>query len=125
MTAISEGIFAELANVLAALLYGAALAAVYDVFRIFRRMIPRGVVCVSAEDILYWTAAGIGTVSFFFRVNSGQIRGYLAGGIAVGAALYHFLLGKWIVAGVSRLIGRIKKELQKVRKKVTINKDQM
>jgi spore cortex biosynthesis protein YabQ len=120
MISVSEGIFAELHNTAAALLYGALLAAVYDVFRIFRRIIPRGVVCVSLEDILYWTAACIGTFSFFFLVNSGGIRAYLAAGIAAGAALYHFLIGKWILAGVSKLILWIKKELKKLGKAVTI-----
>jgi spore cortex biosynthesis protein YabQ len=120
MIAVSVGIFEELHNVSAAVLFGAALAAAYDVLRIFRRVIPRGVVCVSLEDILYWAAVCIGTFSFFFLVNSGELRAYLAAGIAVGAVLYHFLLGKWILAGISKLIGWIKKELKKLRKAVTM-----
>jgi spore cortex biosynthesis protein YabQ len=93
---------------------------VYDVFRIFRRIFPRGVLCVSLEDILYWAAACFCTFSFFFRINSGELRAYLAAGIAIGAVLYHFLLGRWILAGISKGIRLAKKALKKLGKAVTI-----
>jgi spore cortex biosynthesis protein YabQ len=122
MIAVSDGIFEELHNALAALVYGAALAAAYDILRIFRRIIPRGAVCVSLEDILYWAAACAGTFAFFFLVNSGGIRAYLAAGIAVGAVLYHFLVGKWLLAGSAKVIRWTKKELKKLCKAVTMKK---
>jgi spore cortex biosynthesis protein YabQ len=120
MISVSEDIFVELHGLAAAMLYGAILAAVYDVLRIFRRVIPRGVVCVSLEDILFWAAACAGTFAFFFLVNSGELRAYLCAGMAVGALLYHFLLGRWILAGVTAMLGWIKKELKKLGKAVTI-----
>lgn len=120
MTAVSAGIAVELHHLAAALLYGAGAAAVYDLLRVFRRILPRGVVCVSLEDVLYWAVVCMGTFAFFVLVNSGQIRAYLAGGIASGALLYHWLIGKWIVEGVSKLVRLVKKELKKHGKAVTI-----
>jgi spore cortex biosynthesis protein YabQ len=120
MIAVSEGIFEELHHLAAALVYGAALAAAYDVLRIFRRILPRGTVCVSLEDIVYWAAACGCTFAFFFAVNSGELRAYLAAGIAVGAVLYHILLGQWLLLAATKLVCLTKKALKKLRKAVTI-----
>ena len=117
---VSEGIFKELHILAAALLFGGGLAAVYDIIRICRRVITRGIFLVSLEDIIYWIFACIVTFAFFFQVNSGGIRGYIVGGIAIGAALYHFLLGKWIIKGVSHLTLWAKKQLKNLKKAVTI-----
>lgn len=117
---VSEGIFKELHILALALLFGGGLAAVYDIIRICRRVITRGIFLVSLEDIIYWIFACIVTFAFFFQVNSGGIRGYIVGGIAIGAALYHFLLGKWIIKGVSYLTLWVKKQLKNLKKAVTI-----
>lgn len=34
--------------------FGTAMAVIYDVFRILRRIIPHNFVAVSAEDLIFW-----------------------------------------------------------------------
>ena len=97
MIAVSEGIFRELQILGYAILLGGGLAAAYDLLRILRRIIPRGIILVSLEDLCYWIAVWIIVFSFLFQENSGGIRGYIVGAIPLGAVIYHYLLGKWII----------------------------
>ena len=57
-----SGLEIELALFLRSLLLGAGLLAVYDGIRIFRRFFSHGMLWISLEDAVYWTAAAI----FFF-----------------------------------------------------------
>lgn len=117
---VSEGIFEELVILAKALGLGAGMAGVYDLIRIARRIIPRGIVWVSLEDFRYWVVACAVTFLFFYQENSGGIRGYILGGIAAGALIYHALLGRWLVRGAAYLVKWSKKQLKNLKKAVTI-----
>lgn len=117
---ISTGIYEELGLLAAAMALGAGLAGVYDLLRIARRIIPRGIVWVSLEDFLYWAVACIVIFAFFYQENAGGIRGYIVGGITAGAIIYHVLLGRWLVRGAAYLAGWSKKRLKNLKKAVTI-----
>ncbi len=117
---VSIGIYEELAILAAAMALGAGMAGVYDLLRIVRRIIPRGIIWVSLEDFLYWAVACIVVFVFFYQENSGGIRGYIVGGITVGAIIYHVLLGRWLVKGTAYLVAWSKKRLKNLKKAVTI-----
>ena len=115
-----SGLEIELALFLRSLLLGAGLLAVYDGIRIFRRFFSHGMLWISLEDAVYWTAAAI----FFFlqlcEVNNGIIRGYILLGMALGAWIYYCLLSRFVMRRLSKVIMRAKKRLKKVRKAATI-----
>lgn len=115
-----SGLEIELALFLRSLLLGAGLLAVYDGIRIFRRFFSHGMLWISLEDAVYWTAAAI----FFFlqlcEVNNGIIRGYILLGMALGAWIYYCLLSRLVMRRLSKVIMRAKKRLKKVRKAATI-----
>lgn len=76
---------------------GAAIAFVYDIFRIFRRTIKTGNVATYAQDSLYWlVAAGIMFLTVYYS-NDGQLRAYLFAGAAIGAVLYALLCSRIIM----------------------------
>lgn len=117
---VSTGIYEELGILAAAMALGAGLAGLYDLLRIIRRILPRGILWVSLEDFLYWAVVCIVVFAFFYQENSGGIRGYIVGGIAVGAIIYHVLLGRWLVKGAEYLAAWSKKQLKNLKKAVTI-----
>ena len=69
---------------------------------------------------MYWAVVCIVVFAFFYQENSGGIRGYIVGGIAVGAIIYHVLLGRWLVKGAAYLAAWSKKQLKNLKKAVTI-----
>lgn len=95
---------------LTALLVGAALAAVYDVFRILRIAFPSGTVCIAIEDICYFILCTFVTFTFILRDNEGMVRSYILLGEVLGWVLYYFTLGSLVIScskGVIRFCHRI------------------
>lgn len=117
---IFSSIPAELALLAEALFMGAGMFFAYDCLRIFRRLVPHGIFWISVEDILYWIAAA----GWFFlricKVNDGIIRFYVLLGVALGAALYYALLGRFLMKYASLGILKLKKQLKKAAKSVTM-----
>ncbi len=120
----AESILRELLLLRDALLLGAAAMVVYDVIRIFRRIIPHGMFWISFEDVLYWIGLGTAVFLLLYYQNDGRIRVYILGGAVLGAVIYYHLLGKFIMRGVSKLIPKLKKQLKKIWKAVTIKTDE-
>ncbi len=106
---MSEVIQQETVVFLLSVLHGAGLTLCYDLLRALRRAIPHGLAAVSAEDFLFWLAAGFLTFCLAFFYTDGVIRGYVAVGIALGVTLYHFSLSGLVVRLLSRLFLLIKR----------------
>lgn len=94
---ISPVIRQEASVFLQAVLHGAFLTVLYDLFRILRRVIRHGPAAVSAEDFLYWLMAGFFTFCFAFEKTDGIVRGYTALGIILGSVLYHEMLSDRLI----------------------------
>ena len=117
---VSDSILREIMVFLSSMALGAALMILYDIIRIFRRILPRGIVWVSVEDILYWLFFGTSVFILLYRENDGAIRGFIVGGIALGLSLYYLLLGRRMMRRIGRSIRSIKKRLKKLRENVKI-----
>ena len=76
----------------AAFVAGAAIAFLYDLIRISRRIVPTGTSAVGIEDILFFTAAAVILFYAAYVKNHGEIRwqGFL--GCAVGTSAYWWVL---------------------------------
>lgn len=94
---ISAEILKEADVLLAAVLMGAAMLLVYDVFRIFRRLVKHGLIWVGAEDILFWTISAVAIFAMLYKENSGYIRGFIIGGVMAGMLCYNLLLSRVVV----------------------------
>ncbi|MCH5332612.1 MAG: spore cortex biosynthesis protein YabQ [Agathobacter sp.] len=102
------------------LLMGACMFALYDLIRILRRLIPHGILWISAEDLVYVVAAALWFFLRVCKVNSGIIRFYFILAMGIGALAYYLILGRPLISHISILILRLKKGLKKLRKTVTI-----
>lgn len=93
---------------LATVVAGAVIGLIYDILRIFRRIIPHKGIFVQAEDALYWLCV----IFFMFYVllikNSGEIRFFTVYGAFLGMLIY-FLIASPLVHAVSdRVIAVVK-----------------
>lgn len=67
---------------------GAALALLYDVFRILRRLRVWSTAAVAVQDVLYWAISTAGVVLVFYVVDDLALRGWYVVGGGMGVAFY-------------------------------------
>lgn len=96
-SAVSAGIKEEAAFLGISILAGAALFLLYDVFRIFRRIVPHGTIWIGAEDFFYWLVCTAVVFVMLYHQNDGMIRGFAIGGVLLGMGLYFLLLSRFVV----------------------------
>ena len=96
-------------------LFGIYITFIYDMLRIFRRVIPQGVFLVSLEDMCFWTYCGMEVFLLMNRDSNGRLRWFAVLGAFVGILLYQKLVSSFVVTYVSALIlwltGRIRRLL--------------
>lgn len=78
------GIEREAAIFLVALLDGIIVTLVYQVIRIFRRIVIHNHFWISLEDIVFWLFAAIYIFTEIVRVCAGSIRWYFVLGVLGG-----------------------------------------
>ena len=91
MMAVSAAISEQAASLGVSILIGGALFLLYDIFRIFRRVVPHGNFWIGVEDF-----TGVVFV-LLYRENDGMVRGFSIGGIMIGMLLYYFLLSRFVI----------------------------
>ena len=96
-------ILAQTTSFLYAMVLGAVLSLVYDVFRIIRVAFGGKKTAVFVEDLLFSLAALVLTFVFVIAFNNGELRFFVLVGELLGFILCHCTLGR-IVIGFSRAI---------------------
>ena len=71
---------------------GAGAAAVYDFFRIFRRLFKMPDWAVFICDIFFWTVCTVLSFEAVMYSNYGELRWFVFAGIAIGGVIYFTLL---------------------------------
>lgn len=91
-----------------ALLMGIFITFVYDILRIFRRVIPHGKFAVSLEDILFWIYCAARVFLLMHHESNGTLRWFAVLGALVGMLLYKKLVSgffvKWVSFGLHKVI---------------------
>lgn len=106
---MSEVVRGEALFFLASIITGIVLVWSYDIFRIFRKIVPHHSIAVNAEDLVYWFIVAFIIFGMIFEQNDGALRGYAFAGI---------LAGVWTQYTVEAFFRRIWiKLLKKLRKK--------
>lgn len=117
---MSQGILQEFQIVGEAFLYGAVITIVYDVLRIFRRVISHGNFWISAEDFVFWIWTSLWVLSVLYRKNDGSIRIYTILAMVLGMIVYHQTVSEFLVKGLSGILKKILNLLLYPLKKVKI-----
>ncbi len=111
---MSETIMAELYFFLHAVLTGIVLSAVYDVFRIMRRVHTHKWFLIAVEDFLYWIGSALYISYVLMNDNNGIIRWFFILGILLGMVIYNVTISQHLVGILSKTINRLLYVVKKV-----------
>lgn len=92
---------------------GIVLCFVYDLLRIGRRLWPGGRIRVALEDLVYWGWVTVRVFLLMYRESDGTLRWFAVLGAFAGMFLYHWLIGRWVVRGISVLLQKLRKKFYK------------
>ena len=84
-----------------ALLMGIFITFIYDLLRIFRRVVPHRGFFVSAEDVLFWIYCGGEVFLLMYHESDGTLRWFAVFGALAGMFLYRKLVSPLLVKYVS------------------------
>lgn len=94
---VSETIGHEAVFLGVSILVGAGLFLLYDILRIFRRLVRHGNIWIGVEDFLYWLVCTGAVFVMLYQENDGMVRGFALGGVVLGMLLYYVLLSRYVV----------------------------
>lgn len=86
------------------MLRGGLILVLYDLIRIFRRVVPHGVLAVALEDVLYWAGTALLIFQLLYRENDGAVRGYALFAVAAGMFFYHQTISGWMVRHIAGIL---------------------
>lgn len=116
---MDEIIHRELQLGLACFFMGILLMALYDVLRIFRRVVRHNIIAISLEDIIFWIICMASAFELLRVMNHGIFRYSVVLMAGAGMFLYHLFLGRYAVPFFSNILNRVKKILQKYKSILT------
>ncbi len=104
---MSGVILKELQTVVTAIFSGVLITFVYDVLRIFRRIVAHGNLWIGIEDFFFWIWTALWVFSVLYRENDGSLRMYTILAMLLGMFFYHWTISEPLVRGVSKLFRKI------------------
>ena len=90
-----------------ALYMGIFITFIYDLLRIFRRVVPHRGFFVSAEDLLFWIYCGEEVFLMMYHESDGTLRWFAVLGALTGMLLYRKLVSPFFVQYVSMALNRL------------------
>lgn len=101
---MNSAIVIEMQFFLVSILSGCILIFVYDILRIFRRVIKHNGFITGIEDLIYWVISSLFIFVMMYQQNDGIIRFFSILGMLIGMLLYHKLLSELFVAVTLKII---------------------
>lgn len=87
---VSEQLYVFLAMTLC----GACAGAVFDIFRIIRKIFGASLLTTSIEDILFWLGISAGMFFSLLYISAGEIRWHESIGVILGGIIYFLAISK-------------------------------
>lgn len=97
-----------------ALLLGIFITFVYDLLRIFRRVVPHNGFFVALEDLAFWVYCGAEGYLLMYHESDGNLRWFAVLGAMTGMFLYKKLLSGLLVKYVSLALNKVLGVLGKI-----------
>ncbi len=90
-----------------ALLMGIFISFIYDLLRIFRRVIPHNKFWISLEDLAFWFYCGKEVFLLMYREGNGNLRWFAVLGALTGMFSYKKLVSPYLVKYVSLMLNKV------------------
>ncbi len=90
-----------------ALIMGIFITFVYDLLRIFRRVVPHNRFWVSVEDLGFWIYCAAEVFMLMYRESNGSLRWFAVLGAMVGMLVYKKTISIFFVKYVSLVLSKI------------------
>lgn len=90
-----------------ALWMGIFITFIYDLLRIFRRVVPHSGFFVSAEDLFFWIYCGGEVFLLMYHKSDGTLRWFAVFGALAGMFLYRKLVSPYFVKYVSLALNKV------------------
>ncbi|WMJ90558.1 spore cortex biosynthesis protein YabQ [Anaerocolumna sp. MB42-C2] len=104
---MNDAIMVELRFFGTSVLWGVILLILYDLLRIFRRVIIHNGFFVAFEDLIYWVISSLLIFHMMYQQNNGIIRGFAILAMLIGMTLYHSVFSELFVNTISTLLNEI------------------
>ncbi|QHQ60491.1 spore cortex biosynthesis protein YabQ [Anaerocolumna sedimenticola] len=104
---MNDAIMVELRFFGTSVLWGIILLILYDVLRIFRRVIIHNGFFIAFEDLIYWVVSSLLIFHMMYQQNNGIIRGFAILAMLIGMILYHSVFSELFVNTISTLLNQI------------------
>lgn len=105
-----SGIGEEVNIFIQAVLTGSVVMGVYDIIRIFRRILPHNLMAVTLEDLFYWIGISLYLSVQIYLTSDGSIRWFFVIGTLVGILSFAAIFS-WL----GKIYKKIKKSIEKKR----------
>lgn len=114
----------ETVFMLYSLLLGIIITFIYDLLRIFRRVIAHNIFWISVEDICFWGFCATEVFLLMYHVSNGTMRWFAVMGALAGMLVYNQTVSRFLVKYLSlvlkKILGGIRKILRIIFKPVTM-----
>lgn len=104
---MSHVIVGELQVAGVALVHGILITVVYDLIRIFRRVIAHGNFWIGVEDFLFWIWTSLWIFSVLYRENDGSFRMYTILAMVLGMIIYHKTISEPLVSVSGKILKKL------------------
>lgn len=93
---------------------GIFITFVYDIFRIWRRVLNHSRFFISLEDILFWLFSAVSVFYLMHTQSNGTLRWFAVFGALIGMLLYKKTISPFYVKWSSLLLNKVIKLLKKI-----------
>ena len=85
---------------------GMVIMVLYDVLRLFRRIVRHKRFLRDFEDFIFWIIGGFLVFSLVYSKSDGNIRWFIIAGVIFGAYIYGISFGRFLVKYLAKYINK-------------------
>lgn len=97
---------------------GMVIILLYELLFLLRVLFKTGIIIRALTDVLYWEAAAIGLFYVIYRINGGDIRGYVLFFLFLGMLFFWWAFGRGLLEISLKALKKVEVCVNMVTKKI-------